>query len=711
MAHLCLLHLALLHLLQLCCPTEAQSTASPAPKTTTQATGFIDLPASVDILESTRPRSVVVEFRIQSAKPDPIVQIVSLTPDSRVFETPIFSIVAIQPDTAKGQFNIDGRGGVISSQSFDYQNGPWEFLLSLLVGDRNGANCSGTVRITVLRVFIPPLDFLIQVQNISVFENGGAGDLVASVRANTTTLDVQYTFVKSYPPYTIGREDGIITTAFNLDLESDRSLEHRVLLVRAFSVSEGRRGTATVTVNVLDVNEHAPFCVPSVFVLTVPETTEIGKSLGTVMCGDIDVSNQNVLLTLHDNDASLYHFRLQNSQLQVNGSLDYDTAIIASNSFQYEASILATDTGTPPLTTVIPIMITVTPVNEHDPWFVGPFEIVVPENARWGSVVGTVKAEDGDWRFDALRYSIPGGDALFSINPVGGELYLKGSLDFEEREMYSLSVQAVDFDQDADLTVQRTGFAAITIRVQNLNDNPPVCDPVSYESTIFSTRSAGLPILNLSCTDRDGNLLTATITNGAAVDRFQLSGLTLFSRNIFSYVPGAVYDRTMYEVTIAVSDGKHTTDVVAYIYVVPWSTTVPTTTTTTTPKPPQVVTVVQEFWDPDQWFVAVMTVTGALLLLFLGLLIWKILTWTSVCVPTKPEVSDNLLKNNLDGEDLNKTGSQDAAIENYQSSLDGSISLSKENSKSLLRFDGKAEDPVSGRSYLFNSSTGERRWL
>ncbi|XP_061076046.1 cadherin-related family member 4-like [Conger conger] len=519
MAHLCLLHLALLHLLQLCCPT-----------------GFIDLPASVDILESTRPRSVVVEFRIQSAKPDPIVQIVSLTPDSRVFETPIvsrvnasniftvqiilndsldyetvglhslrlalvaggdrvertfhvqvidvneppqflFSIVAIQPDTAKGQFNIDGRGGVMSSQSFDYQNGP-------------------------------------RVQNISVFENGGAGDLVASVRANTTTLDVQYTFVKSYPPYTIGREDGIITTAFNLDLESDRSLEHRVLLVRAFSVSEGRRGTATVTVNVLDVNEHAPFCVPSVFVLTVPETTEIGKSLGTVMCGDIDVSNQNVLLTLHDNDASLYHFRLQNSQLQVNGSLDYDTAIIASNSFQYEASILATDTGTPPLTTVIPIMITVTPVNEHDPWFVGPFEIVVPENARWGSVVGTVKAEDGDWRFDALRYSIPGGDALFSINPVGGELYLKGSLDFEEREMYSLSVQAVDFDQDADLTVQRTGFAAITIRVQNLNDNPPVCDPVSYESTIFSTRSAGLPILNLSCTDRDGKLLTATITNG-----------------------------------------------------------------------------------------------------------------------------------------------------------------------------------------------------
>ncbi|XP_064162185.1 cadherin-related family member 4-like [Anguilla rostrata] len=767
--------------------------------------GFIDLPASVAILESTRHRSVVVEFRVQSADPSPTVEIVSLIPESRVFETPIvsqvnasnifivqivlndsldyetvglhsvrlalvtaggrveqtfhvqvidvneppqcqplfqlpgaevqvpeglpapllvynvlafdpdendtlsFSIIGIQPDSAKGQFMIDGGGGVISNQGFDYQNGPQEFLLSLLVRDRQDANCSGTVRIKVLRVFIPPLDFLIQSQDISVLENGGAGDIVASVRANTTAPDVQYTFLQSYPPYKIGREDGIITTAFNLDLESDRSLEQRVLLVRAFSVSEGRRGTATVTVNVLDVNEHAPFCVPSIFVLTVPETTEIGKSLGTVMCGDIDISNHNVLLTLRDNDASLYKFRLQDGQLQVNGTLDYDTARIATNSFQYEATILATDSGAPPLTTVIPVMVTVTPVNEFDPQFVGPFEVAVPEDAQWGSVVGTVKAMDADWRFHALLYSLPGGDALFSINPVGGQLYLKGSLDFEVKEVYSLRVQAVDFDQDVDLTVQRTGAVDITIRVQNLNDNPPVCDPVSYESNIFSTRSAGLPVLTLSCTDRDRDPLTATITNGAAVDRFQMNGLTLSSRNAFSYVPGAVYDRTMFEVTIAVSDGKHTTDVVAYIYVVPWTTTVPTTTTTTTPKPPQVVTVVQEFWDPDRWFVVVLTITGALLLLSLALLIWKILTWTSVCATTDPEASDNLLKNSLDSEEPRK---QDAANQNYQSSLDGTTSLPKEDSqKSLMRFDGKAEDPVSGRSYLFDSKTGERRWL
>ncbi|KAG9353248.1 hypothetical protein JZ751_017824, partial [Albula glossodonta] len=152
--------------------------------------------------------------------------------------------------------------------------------------------------------------------------------------------------------------------------------------------------------------------------MTVPETTEIGKSLGTVRCGDIDVSNHKVSLTLLDNDASLYKFRLQDDQFQVNGTLDYDNAGIATGGFQYEATILASDSGTPPLTVIVPILVTVTPVNEFDPQFLGPYEIVVPENTRRGSVVGTVSAVDADWRFDSLRYSIPGGDALFSIDPV-----------------------------------------------------------------------------------------------------------------------------------------------------------------------------------------------------------------------------------------------------------------------------------------------------
>ncbi|KAL6464314.1 hypothetical protein MHYP_G00266310 [Metynnis hypsauchen] len=139
-----------------------------------------------------------------------------------------------------------------------------DFSLSVVVRDSQGANCSGTVWIKVLKVFTPPLDVLLPVQNVSVLENGGAGDFVTAVQASPNVSAVFYTFVKPYPPYKIGPEDGIIRTAYNLDLEADRTLIRMVLLVRALSVVENRSGTATITVNVLDVNEHPPFCSPPI---------------------------------------------------------------------------------------------------------------------------------------------------------------------------------------------------------------------------------------------------------------------------------------------------------------------------------------------------------------------------------------------------------------------------------------------------------------
>lgn len=47
-------------------------------------------------------------------------------------------------------------------------------------------------------------------------------------------------------------------------------------------------------------------------------------------------------------------------------------------------------------------------------------------------------------------------------------------------------------------------------------------------------------------------------------------------------------------------------------------------------KNPEVVTVINEFWDPEPWFVASLTVTGALLLLLLTLPLWlKLFRYTN----------------------------------------------------------------------------------
>ncbi|MCJ8744200.1 hypothetical protein PDJAM_G00115710 [Pangasius djambal] len=661
------------------------------------ASGYIQQSFHVQIIDVNEPPECETQFQFpgvevrvpEDASPfGPLYTVLARDQDEN--DTITFEISQALPVSTVRRFQIDGRGRITSNQTFDYQNGPREFSLSVVVRDRQASNCSGTVRIKVLKVYTQPLDFLLPVQNVSLWENQGAGAAVATARADPSVSAVFYTFVKAFPAYKIGREDGVIRTAYDLDLEADRTLTQTVLLVRAISILEDRSGTATVTVNVLDVNEHPPFCSPPVIILTVPETTEAGRSLGSITCLDIDVTNHSVSLTLIENDVSRFRFRLRDGQLQVNSSLDYDIEGVAANHFQYEATILATDSGIPALSTEVQVLITVTPVNEFDPQVVSPLVLPVPEDCQRGAVVAVVEAVDQDWPFHAIRLSIAGGHALFSIDPIGGQLYLRSELDFEEKHFHTVKVQAVDFDQDVDRTNQRTSVTDITIQVQNVNDNAPVCDPVSYESTIFSTLAAGVGIITLTCTDADGDALTATITSGAVVDRFQMNGLTLSSRNVFSFVPDGVYDDIWYEVTVRVSDGKFSTDAVVYITVVPWSTTKPTTPTTT--SAPRAVTVLRGVWAPEPWFVALLTLTGALLLLTVGMLTWAMCT---------------RVQKKKDG-----MGNHTASDEGEKMSLDGSASLSRvEIHEDVTRFNGKAQDPVSGRSYLFNSVTGERRWL
>nr|XP_015202841.1 PREDICTED: cadherin-related family member 4-like [Lepisosteus oculatus] len=432
----------------------------------------------------------------------------------------------------------------------------------------------------------------------------------------------------------------------------------------------------------------------------VSETTPVGTSLGTLTCHDVDITNTALSYQLQPNNLSLFSFRLENGCLRVNNTLDYDNALVANNNFQYQATVWVNDSGIPSLTTAVPVLVTVTRVNEYTPQFQGPLAFSVPENAPRLAVIGAVKATDRDWEFSAMRYSIISGSG-FSINPKNGELYLRRSLDFETQKVHLLKVQVVDLNQDVDPSNQRTANQEITIHVQNVNDNPPVCNPFVYESTIYSTLAAGIPIITLSCTDIDDDELTATITNGAVTDRFSMNGMSLSSKNTFSYNPEGLFDHTLFEVAIEVSDGKHSTKVLAVVRVIPWTTTTTTnpTTTETHSRAPLVVTSLQKYWDPDLWFVLVLTITGALALISLGLLMWKLLTWTSVC--GRPLVmSEHLLNDKiLNSADEIRTKEIAASVHGLQ--VDPVIK----------RFDGKAQDPVTGRHYLFNSQTGQRRWI
>ncbi|XP_039626865.1 cadherin-related family member 4-like [Polypterus senegalus] len=612
-------------------------------------------------------------------------------PDSG--DTLKYTITEVQPPSANVRFTIFDKT-LTSTQGFDYQNGQKSFIVAITVSDQHGASCNGSVSILVLPVLDRPLNFTNPNQSVSITEEGGPNVFVAEVTA--VGSNVFYEFVDNPRAYQIDRVTGIIRTSYNLDLDVDDSLKLTILKIRAFIPNAHRSGTAVVCVLVLDVNDIPPVCVPPNVMLQIPETTPINKDLVTFQCKDPDISNTTVTFTLQPNADSLFSFRLAGGQLIVNNTLDYDNALIAANNFQYTTTIIASDNGIPPLTTEIQVIVVVTPVNEGNPQFLPPFFFNVREDTVPGAGVGIVKATDPDWEFNAIGFSITSGNEFF-IDPMTGELYLRTKLDYETQRTILLNVQAVDLNQDIepDPAKQRKSNQEITINVMNVNDNPPVCDPTMSEFSIYSTLKSDKSIVSFSCTDADGNGLTATIITGSATNRFSILGMALYSKNAFSYNPDGVFDPTTFEILVQVSDGKYSTTVVVIVHVVPWVTTAPTTTTPKPTKSSQVVTLLETYWEPEVWYVVVLTVTGALILIGLGLLILKILQWCSVCRPPVQEMTQLLIqKTSVDFRDNAQKPAADV----------------QEGPATPSDFDGKARDPVTGKYYLFNSQTGQRRW-
>nr|XP_033782327.1 cadherin-related family member 4 isoform X2 [Geotrypetes seraphini]XP_033782328.1 cadherin-related family member 4 isoform X2 [Geotrypetes seraphini] len=613
-------------------------------------------------------------------------------------------------------FSIDNGKVQVPASGFNYKSGNNKFTLQITVENAKGKSCSGTLTIEVLPVYHNTVKFTSVSNTVVINENQFPAINVTRVKASGD--HVLYELISPTTAYYIDQELGTIRTSRILDLEKNPELKQSILLIRAYNkYHHNDSDIITVNITVQDVNEMPPKCSPAVFVTEVPETTPIETVLSRFSCFDPDVSNTIINFQLMSPASSRYKFRMQNSALQVNSTLTYDSEEMARNNFQYTANILVTDNGIPPLTTVIPVLVKVTRVNQYYPQCNPGTQIfAVNENTPLLSFIGQVNATDRDYadiKSNNVEFSIVDGHSprVFFIAPISGAIHLLSPLDREVRAQYKLTIQVADVNNDIkpDPINQKTITCIAIINVQDFNDNPPECKPPHYETTICSTLMMTSPIFeNIPCSDKDdNNRFSYAIVGGNINNRFRIRNGALYHSG-FSYNLQDVYDPLTFELLIEVTDDpppRLSTTVAVIVRVIPCPTTILTTTqkTTTQKREPQIVTLTEFYWAPDPWFVTVMTITGILLLAALAFLIWKILSRTTYCMTTPKEASQPLLQNkNVPDIEAHVAKEQQPNMNQKEP-----IPLSPLS----LQFDGRAQDPVSGRDYLFNSRTGERRWI
>ncbi|NXV44784.1 CAD17 protein, partial [Uria aalge] len=89
-------------------------------------------------------------------------------------------------------------------------------------------------------------------------------------------------------------------------------------------------------------------------------------------------------------------------------------------------------------------------------------------------------------------------DGIIDIVPKTGILYLNGSLDWETKAVHRLQVESLD--EKGNIV---KGPYAVTIHVEDINDNPPKFDQLKYTGVVRQNSRPGKPFMQVHATDRD----------------------------------------------------------------------------------------------------------------------------------------------------------------------------------------------------------------
>ncbi|KAM6169905.1 cadherin-related family member 4 [Rhynchocyon petersi] len=602
------------------------------------------------------------------------------------------SIISAQdPPHFPGSFSISQQGWLQAPAQGLKGQAQKFFQLRISVTYGQNRTCQGMLTVKVLPVPSSQVSFSARTQNVTILEDLVPGNEVVQLQAQG--FNVRYEILSPVPCrfYSIGPVDGKVRVSTPLDLARTPGMAVTTLEVKAFELlPPWSSATLALTINVTSVNRWPPRCRPALLVTRIPETAPLGTVLDTVTCMDPDSAGAALNYQLWFHQPSIWaSLRLRNRTLEVNNTLDCDTP---GTCFQYKAVILVSDNGQPPMTTEVPVLMMVTPVNEFSPTC-APRTFRVREDAKPYMLLGSVVGTDKDYPHDNIEYYTSDGSATFTVDRLSGEVRLLGPLDYEQQRLYRLIVQLTDHGQDQDPTSHRSGSCTITIEVEDVNEYAPECEPPFQELTIQTSLGHNVEVTKMSCRilqEPERKTFSYSIVGGNNQSQFSLQGAVLVHSDpvlgSWSQQPHT------YELLIRVADlgpsiSYLCTTATVTVHLLPWraSTVATSTHKTTIPSmTPLLMTGTEAFWQPEPWFVVVLTVTGTLLLLALGWLLSRLLR-------------------GMQG--------TEGSTERFMQAPRMETPQAPNSTLNLQHFDGRAQDSRIGRDYLFNTSTGAWHWL
>uniref|UniRef100_A0A4W6FUB5 Protocadherin-16 n=1 Tax=Lates calcarifer TaxID=8187 RepID=A0A4W6FUB5_LATCA len=343
-----------------------------------------------------------------------------------------------------------------------------------------------------------------------VMENQGPGTTVLTVTATDrdqgSNGQVTYGGVTE-EGFIINPVTGVITTTKELDTEKQ---DHYTLTVYARDGGlPPNFAKAVVRVEVQDVNDNAPVFAKLWYGLEVPEN-QAPVELCFLKATDPDSGPGGELeyrITAGDPHGD-FQLGTSTGALSTSRTLDRETRA------EYTLEVVATDRGSPALSTTVTVQVKVLDVNDNSPIFSrSSYSVEVSEDAAEGTQVLEVTAIDADDDLNGkvLYFLSRETHGAFTVDENTGRITTAAPLDREKIASYSFQVFAVDLSPAA----PRNSSAQVTVTILDVNDNTPffIQDPLVIE---VSSRRSQRVLATMKAEDKDFG------ANGSVFYRFAM---------------------------------------------------------------------------------------------------------------------------------------------------------------------------------------------
>lgn len=356
--------------------------------------------------------------------------------------------------------------------------------------------------------------FLHDTYKLNVSEHSAVGTQLGTITANDSdTMDqgnITYRLLPDSIRLYFDVEPRTGTVYVKNETELDREVRSLYSATLQAKDTDGKPGSTVLEITLTDINDNAPVINRDSYREFVKEGAELEVQIQATDADDPDTLNNQIVYGIVPSKYSdNFTIDPDTGVLRNMGELDRE-ALDPDLNGRIELNVTATDKGTPPLSSMVTVIIIVEDIEDNTPQFKAPsYKFQVKEGEK-GVVVGSVQAEDLDQtaEFNRISFSIiEGSFGSFIIRTFAEEQGYRGNitvdpdieLDYESgSKQFKLLVEAADLEQNKAVVI-------VEVNVVDVNDERPEFKPTELTVEVKENTTIIGPVGRFTAQDKDGN--------------------------------------------------------------------------------------------------------------------------------------------------------------------------------------------------------------